>query len=145
MKEKKQRSKGVQNIINQYFSFDGKISRLKYMGALFLLVISMAFIIISMTETASFLINDVIDMKATDIRISIAVFFLIVFAILASNWLVMFFSFMCRRLNDIGLRHYLCLIIFIPIINVLFLIMLFTLKGVEEDEVLLDENTENML
>ncbi|WP_112863929.1 DUF805 domain-containing protein [Brevundimonas vesicularis] len=126
----------IQHIREQFFSFNGKVSRLEFIifsllsflitiGCLIWCVGSIILFNSEYSFYSSFSYND-----SDKNEILLLIFMLcLTTAFLTFSFFSMFLSFVVRRLHDIGLNGVHTLWLFIPIINLLFLFILFTSRS----------------
>lgn len=126
---------GLENIKKQLFSFDGNISRMRFFVCSIVTLPIIIFCFLGFLSSAVRL-EEIYPWREywdfTEVVVSI-VFGVISLCILIIS-LMVFSSFVIRRLNDLSLSWKFYFISFIPVFNIVFILMLFLVKGVNDDE-----------
>lgn len=126
---------GLDNIKKQLFLFDGNISRMRFFICSIVTLPIIIFCFLGFLASAVRL-EEIYPWweywDFTEVVVSI-VFGVISLCILIIS-LMVFSSFVIRRLNDLSLSWKLYFISFIPVFNIIFILMLFFVKGVDDEE-----------
>lgn len=126
----------IQYIREQFFSFNGKISRLEFIiFSLLSFLITIGCLIwcidsiILFNSKHSFYSISSYDYPDKNETLFLIFILCLTTAFLTFSFFSMFLSFVVRRLHDIGLNGVYSLWLFLPIINLLFLFILFTSRS----------------
>ena len=110
------------------FSFSGRIDRTRYL--VFSIGISVVFYISAALLSAVLLPLELFLEDETKRAMSMTIFSLIIIPIILLFFLFML-SLSIRRIHDFNYTGWLCLLILLPIVNILFSLMLFALPGTQ--------------
>lgn len=123
--------KALNNLYMQLFSFNGKVGRKAYI---------LSWIFIHFTTLILWgLIFLVIDLLTNPLmNIGLVKMILVASLIFLAISIILFFwsslSFAVRRLNDLGFPRLNILLMFIPLVSLLFFTVLFMVKGLETEQ-----------
>ena len=119
----------IANIRNSYFSFTGKVKRIPY------LFYTLGILLLGSFSGVAFILfaNESMHSHYYSVWYVIPVISAIFFGLLTLIFIWMLISFTVRRLNDVMLDIRLTWLLIVPGVNILFLLVLFTLKGIEQN------------
>lgn len=127
---------GLDNIKKQIFSFKGNVSRMRFfISSMVLLPIMIGCFLLFLFCAVR--LEEVLTSEYHYYGIGRIIYLIVltlIFLFISIVSLIIFSSFVIRRLNDLSLDWRFYFISFVPIFNVVFLIALFFVKGVGDKE-----------
>ncbi|OOF87297.1 hypothetical protein BKG94_09260 [Rodentibacter ratti] len=125
---------GIENIKKQLFSFEGTVDNINFFFAslIMLPILGLFISIISLLGYEIYL--DIIYWYGQYQSLVTLIAWLLIFIPITIIFIHIFLSFIRRRLNDLKLSKDYAWLIFVPIINVFFLLLLIFVKGVKDEE-----------
>jgi hypothetical protein len=127
---------GLDNVKKQIFSLNGNVSRMRFFIS-FIVVLPIMIGCFFIFLFSAVLLGEILSSQSGYYEVGIVIYAIastLVFLFLSIVSLMIFSSFVIRRLNDLSLDRKFYFISFIPVFNVIFFIMLFFLKGVGDKE-----------
>ena len=127
---------GLDNIKKQIFSFNGNVSRMRFfISSVVLLPIMIGCFLLFLLGAVR--LEELLTSEYHLYRIGVIIVLMVltlIFLFISIVSLIIFSSFVIRRLNDLSLDWKFYFISFVPIFNVVFLIVLFFVKGIGNKE-----------
>lgn len=127
---------GLDNIKKQIFSFNGNVSRMRFfISSVVLLPIMIGCFLLFLLGAVR--LEEILTSEYHLYRIGVIIVLMVltlIFLFISIVSLIIFSSFVIRRLNDLSLDWKFYFISFVPIFNVVFLIVLFFVKGIGNKE-----------
>lgn len=127
---------GLDNIKKQIFSFNGNVSRMRFfISSVVLLPIMIGCFLLFLFGAVR--LEEILTSEYHLYGIGVIIVLMVltlIFLFISIVSLIIFSSFFIRRLNDLSLDWKFYFISFVPIFNVVFLIVLFFVKGIGNKE-----------
>lgn len=127
---------GLDNIKKQIFSFNGNVSRMRFfISSVVLLPIMIGCFLLFLFGAVR--LEEILTSEYHLYGIGVIIVLMVltlIFLFISIVSLIIFSSFVIRRLNDLSLDWKFYFISFVPIFNVVFLIVLFFVKGIGNKE-----------
>lgn len=130
------RKSGIEHIKEQWFSHNGNVDRIQFFIASLITLPIISFSgFIALYNLLGFLFKFDHLLSQSDANVIIPIAIAVTFISLAIFYIFLrvFISFLIRRLNDLNLDKSKSWFLLLPIINLLFLFVLFLMKGVKDE------------